>query len=64
MIWKEEGMNHGKACYTAVGTSQEDASPTPASGEPSRKLHEQPAFLLAAGVALGAIAVLAIQRLS
>ena len=60
MIFREEGMNHGKPCYRADNVESKEEPPPEQPKAAAEPLH--PALLLSVGAAIGALAVLAAQR--
>jgi hypothetical protein len=65
IAWKEDGLNHGRPMFRAVGrVVSPDASPAPAPVAARRmSVAEQPVLLVALGAAVGVVALLAVQGL-
>ena len=66
MAWKQDGLNHGRPCYSAFNVAPEEeklkagAKDSVASAPPSLP----PLIVLSIGLAVGALGVLAAQRWS
>ena len=64
MEWRQEGLNHGKPCYVAYDLPQEAPAAKGQAKSDNSPLLQQPAVVLAVGIAAGALAMLAVQRWS
>ena len=64
MAWKQDGINHGRPCYSAYDVAPEEEKPKAATPESGTSTPLPPFVVLSIGLAVGALAVLAAQRWS
>ena len=60
----KRNLNHGKPCYVAYDLPQEAPAAKGQAKSDNSPLLQQPAVVLAVGIAAGALAMLAVQRWS